>query len=50
MREGLTASDRVIVRGLQRVRPGVQVKADVMAMSKDIDGKSASADVDGGAR
>jgi multidrug efflux system membrane fusion protein len=50
VREGLTASDRVVVRGLQRVRPGVQVKADVMPMSKDIDGKSASADIDGGAR
>jgi RND family efflux transporter MFP subunit len=50
VREGLSASDRVVVRGLQRVRPGVQVKAEVIPMSKDIDGKSASADIDGGAR
>jgi RND family efflux transporter MFP subunit len=50
VREGLTTGDRVVVRGLQRVRPGVQVKAQVVAMSKDLDGKSAFADTDGGAR
>ena len=50
VREGLTPADRVVVRGLQRVRPGVQVKVQVVAMSKDLDGKSALADVDGGAR
>lgn len=50
VREGLTAADRVIVRGLQRVRPGVQVKAEVIPMSKDIDAKSASVDSHGGAR
>lgn len=50
VREGLGASDRVVVRGLQRVRPGALVKAEVIPMSKDIDGKSASTDADGGAR
>jgi RND family efflux transporter MFP subunit len=50
VREGLTASDRVVVRGLQRVRPGAKVKAQQIAMSKDIDATSASADADGGAR
>jgi membrane fusion protein, multidrug efflux system len=50
VREGLTASDRVVVRGLQRVRPGVQVKATTVPMSKDLDGKSAANETDGGAR
>lgn len=50
VREGLTASDHVVVRGLQRVRPGVQVKAELVPMTRDADGKSAAAQVDGGAR
>jgi RND family efflux transporter MFP subunit len=33
VREGLTASDRVVVRGLQRVRPGVQVEAATISMN-----------------
>jgi RND family efflux transporter MFP subunit len=32
VREGLSASDRVVVRGLQRVRPGVEVLPDAIAM------------------
>jgi multidrug efflux system membrane fusion protein len=32
VREGLSPSDRVVVRGLQRVRPGVEVLADAIAM------------------
>ena len=32
VREGLTEKDRVVVRGLQRVRPGVEVSADAVAM------------------
>jgi RND family efflux transporter MFP subunit len=35
VREGVAPSDRVIVNGLQRVRPGAKVTADVVAMSKD---------------
>jgi RND family efflux transporter MFP subunit len=33
VREGLAASDRVVVVGLQRVRPGVQVTADLVPMT-----------------
>jgi len=32
VREGLSTSDRVVVRGLTRVRPGIQVSADVIGM------------------
>ncbi len=32
--EGLTTGDMVVVNGLQRVRPGIEVKADVVAMPK----------------
>jgi RND family efflux transporter MFP subunit len=32
VREGLSEQDRVIVRGLQRVRPGAEVLADAVAM------------------
>jgi len=32
VREGLTASDRVVVRGLQRVQPGARVNAEVISM------------------
>ncbi len=34
VREGLTAVDRVIVRGLQRVRPGAEVAAQVITMDE----------------
>jgi RND family efflux transporter MFP subunit len=34
VREGLSASDRVIVRGLQRVRPGAQVAAEMITMDE----------------
>jgi RND family efflux transporter MFP subunit len=34
VREGLSASDRVIVRGLQRVRPGSAVAAEVITMNE----------------
>jgi RND family efflux transporter MFP subunit len=33
VREGLTTADRVIVRGLQRVRPGVVVAPEVISMN-----------------
>jgi len=32
VREGLSPSDRVVVRGLQRVRPGVEVTPELIAM------------------
>jgi RND family efflux transporter MFP subunit len=32
VREGLTASDRVVVRGLQRVQPGARVDAETISM------------------
>lgn len=32
VREGLAADDRVVVRGLQRLRPGVEVAAELVAM------------------
>jgi RND family efflux transporter MFP subunit len=33
VREGLRASDRIVIRGLQRVRPGTQVAAETVAMT-----------------
>lgn len=38
VREGLTDADRVVVRGLQRLRPGVQVDAELVAMG-DVDSR-----------
>jgi multidrug efflux system membrane fusion protein len=32
VRDGLAASERVVVRGLQRVRPGVVVAPEIVAM------------------
>ena len=34
VREGLTASDRVVVRGLQRVQPGARVNAETISMNE----------------
>jgi multidrug efflux system membrane fusion protein len=33
IREGLTASDRVVVRGLQRIRPGAEVAPATVSMA-----------------
>jgi RND family efflux transporter MFP subunit len=38
VREGLSPNDRVVVRGLQRVRPGVEVDAQTIAMASVDDG------------
>ena len=32
VREGLTTTDRIVVRGLQRVRPGALVQAKAISM------------------
>lgn len=47
VREGITGADKVIVRGLQRVRPGAVVKATAVEMSKDLDQAHAAADGQG---
>lgn len=39
VRKGLEATDRVVVRGLQRVRPGASVDADVVTMQEAIKGE-----------
>jgi multidrug efflux system membrane fusion protein len=33
VREGLSASDRVVVRGLQRMRPGAEVALETVSMA-----------------
>ena len=33
VREGLSPSDRVVVRGLQRIRPGAEVTAELISMN-----------------
>ncbi|HEU4538303.1 MAG TPA: efflux RND transporter periplasmic adaptor subunit, partial [Polyangiaceae bacterium] len=43
VREGLAASDRVVVRGLQRLRPGVEVAAELVAMG-EVDGAPGGGD------
>ena len=40
VREGLAASDRIVVRGLQRVGPGVEVNVETIAM-RAVDGDGA---------
>jgi RND family efflux transporter MFP subunit len=42
VREGLTESDQVVVRGLQRLRPGAAVQAQLVSM-READGALASA-------
>jgi len=42
VRDGLTPEDRVVVRGLQRVRPGAQVEAEQVAM-RELDAPSPEA-------
>jgi len=43
VREGLTPADRVVVRGLQRIRPGAEVAVDVISM-RAADGDLAAAE------
>ena len=39
MESGLKAEDRVVVEGLQKVRPGVKVKAQVVQVEEDAEGE-----------
>jgi multidrug efflux system membrane fusion protein len=47
VRKGLSPSDRVIVRGLQRVRPGAVVTADTISM-RAVDGEASAQPTAGG--
>ena len=38
VREGVTPTDRVVIRGLQRIRPGAKVPPELAPMSDDVDG------------